>query len=103
MARGSISPEDKQRWLRERHVVDSSLPELDAAVPAFAERHYAPRQIADLWGLSVDAVRRLFEKEPGVLVIGDSLGRAGKRRYATLRIPESVMERVHRRSSVVGA
>jgi predicted transcriptional regulator len=66
-----------------------------------AERHYTVTEIAKMWNLSTDAVRRLFEKEPGVLVLGHSQGRVHKRRYATLRIPESVAERVHRRNSLL--
>jgi len=77
----------------------SALPPIDAtksnqgtSVPVL-ERHYAPEEIADLWSLSADTVRRLFEREPGVMVIE----RTKKRRYRTLRIPESVALRVHRR------
>lgn len=62
----------------------------------FQERHFAPAEVAEMWNLSPDVVRKLFEREPGVLVIGDPVPR-GKRRYTTLRIPESVAERVHRR------
>jgi hypothetical protein len=65
----------------------------------FAERHYTVAEIAQMWGLSQDFVRRLFEREPGVLVLGQERTRYGKRRYRTLRIPESVVERVHRRLS----
>lgn len=65
--------------------------------PAFAQRHYSVAEVAKMWSLSPDLVRRLFEREPGVLVIGDAEGRAGKRRYTTLRIPQAVLERVHRR------
>lgn len=62
----------------------------------FALRHYTVGEIAKLWSLSDDAVRKLFENESGVLAIGGS--RSGrKRRYVTLRIPEDVVERVHRR------
>lgn len=35
------------------------------------ERHYAVAEIAEMWNLSVDKVRELFENEPGVLVIGE--------------------------------
>ena len=49
-----------------------------------------------MWGLSADSIRRLFDDEPGVLVIGDT-NHQHKRRYRTLRIPQSVIERVHRR------
>ena len=62
------------------------------------ERHYAVAEIAELWNLSSDKVRELFENEPGVLVIGERSPRH-KRRYVTLRIPQKVLERVHRRLS----
>jgi len=62
----------------------------------FNELHHTVAEVADRWKLSPDVVRRLFEREPGVLVIGDR-GSRSKRRYLTLRIPGSVMERVHRR------
>jgi hypothetical protein len=67
--------------------------------PAPAERHYAVTEIAEMWNLSVDKVRELFEGEPGVLVIGERSPRH-KRRYVTLRVPQSVLERVHCRLSL---
>ena len=33
------------------------------------ERHYAVTEIAEMWNLSPDKVRELFEDEPGVLVM----------------------------------
>jgi len=60
------------------------------------ERHYTPDELAAIWSLSADTVRRLFEREPGVLVIEHTKNSA-RRRYRTLRIPESVALRVHRR------
>lgn len=73
-----------------------------ATSPAF-ERHYAPDELAEMWGLSADTVRRLFAHEPGVLVIEgkNTARRTAQRRYRTLRIPESVALRVHRRNSLV--
>ena len=65
---------------------------------AHIERHYAVAEIAELWNLSPDKVRELFENEPGVLVIGERSPRH-KRRYVTLRIPQKVLERVHHRLS----
>jgi len=62
------------------------------------ERHYAVAEIAEMWNLSADKVRELFQNEPGVLVIGEQSPRH-KRRYVTLRIPHSVLERVHHRLS----
>jgi hypothetical protein len=66
--------------------------------PRFLERHFSVRALAEIWGLSPDSIQKLFEREPGVLVIGDD-GSRSKRGYHTLRIPESVAERVHRRKS----
>ena len=74
-----------------------SLDRSDKAPPArFEERHFAVGEVGELWKLSPDVVRKLFEREPGVLVLGDH-GSRSKRRYTTLRIPQSVVERVHRR------
>jgi hypothetical protein len=65
---------------------------------AATERHYSPDELAALWNLSGDTVRRLFGREPGVLVIQRARSRDA-RGYRTLRIPESVAQRVHRRLS----
>lgn len=64
------------------------------------ERHFTTAEVAEMWKISSDTVRRLFEHEPGVLVIGDP-NPHHRRRHVTLRIPASVLERVHRRQSVV--
>jgi hypothetical protein len=61
------------------------------------ERHYSVRQIAELWELSDDAVRKIFDREPGVIAIGVSRSNGRKRRYVTLRVPKAVLERVHGR------
>lgn len=63
------------------------------------ERHYSVSELADLWGLSERTIRRMFEKEPGVLCWGSSETRY-KRGYRTLRIPETVMLRVHRQLQI---
>jgi transcriptional regulator GlxA family with amidase domain len=59
------------------------------------ERHYSVEELCELWNMSDDFVRRLFLKEPGVVVFHHA--RPGRRVYRTLRIPASVAERVHRR------
>jgi hypothetical protein len=63
------------------------------AVPNPFGRVYSPKQLAELWHLSEQTVRRLFQDEPGVFVLGDSNPRS-KRAYCTLRIPQSVAEKV---------
>jgi MarR-like DNA-binding transcriptional regulator SgrR of sgrS sRNA len=60
------------------------------------ERHYSVGEIAEIWGLSEKIIRRMFEDEEGVLKWGSTETRR-KRGYITLRIPESVMLRVHRK------
>ena len=60
------------------------------------ERHYSVNEIAKSWGLSGNTIRRMFENEPGVIEWGSAESRFA-RGYRTLRIPESVMQRVHRR------
>ena len=59
------------------------------------ERHFSVEELSELWGMSDDFVRRLFLREPGVVVFFHH--RPGRRVYRTLRIPESVALRVHRR------
>src|SRR5256885_51109 len=44
---------------------------IEVESPAHVERHYAVTDIAEVWNLSADKVRELFENEPGVLVIGE--------------------------------
>ncbi len=64
------------------------------------EKHFTPAELAELWGLSSQKIRQLFEREPGVLRIGEPsrrVGRTLKRAYHTIRIPETVAIRVHQR------
>lgn len=62
------------------------------------EKHYSVNELAALWNLSKQTIRRLFEDEPDIVRIGDNDVRH-KRAYVTLRIPESVARRVHQRLS----
>lgn len=65
--------------------------------PPCTARHYTVRQIAEQWQLSDDMVRKIFEREPGVIAIGETRSNGRKRRYVTLRVPKAVLERVHSR------
>lgn len=60
------------------------------------ERHYSVAELAGLWELSERTIRRIFTGEPGVLQITHSETKS-KRGYSTLRVPETVVQRVHRR------
>lgn len=66
------------------------------------EQHYEPKELAAVWKVSPQMIRKMFQDEPGVLLIGEPSGRVGrklKRSYFTMRIPYSVAERVHLRRS----
>ncbi len=65
-------------------------------IPAFNERHYTVEEVAELWKLSRECVRKIFLSEPDVPRISRP-GNRYKRAYTTLRIPESVLNRVYRR------
>ena len=80
----------------------ATQPALEIPPLASMEPHLTVAQVAERWGLSEDTIRRLFENESGVLLIEPPRGRMSRRRrYRTLRIPESVIERVHRTHLVV--
>lgn len=69
-------------------------------VSAALERHYSAQEIGEMWHLSSSTIIRLFRDEPGVLKFGTLRPRRGHRNYMTLRIPESVVQRVHRQLTV---
>jgi hypothetical protein len=60
------------------------------------QENFSVAEVAALWNLSTDTIRKLFEDEPGVIPLGNPNPR-GKRRRITLRIPRDVMERVKNR------
>lgn len=65
------------------------------SVPNPFGRIYTPKELAAMWQLSENSIRRLFQDENGTFVLGDSNPR-GRRGYCTLRIPEDVAMRVWR-------
>jgi hypothetical protein len=70
-------------------------PQIAVAPPDPTEPHYTVAQLAEMWQLDAKIVRGWFRHAPGVL-------RTGEQRKS-LRIPRSVMERVHRaRTGVQG-
>jgi hypothetical protein len=77
---------------KERITAGTTPPTRDLAL----EKHYSALDLAQLWGLSEKTIRRMFVDEPGVVKWGHE-ERRFKRGYMTLRIPESVVQRVHRR------
>jgi hypothetical protein len=64
--------------------------------PTGLERHYTVSELSKLWFFSENTIRRLFTQEPGVIKIARQPTRV-KRGYTSLRIPERIAQRVHRR------
>ncbi len=83
--------------LHEPQTFSNSLgfPEATVGVPAL-ERHYTVAELSKLWFFSENTIRRLFTKEPGVVKIARPETRL-KRGYTSMRIPERIAQRVHRR------
>src|SRR5712672_466975 len=75
-------------------VFEGTLQESEMGSFAF-EKHYRVKELAGIWGLSAKTVTRMFAEEAGVIRVANA--GTGKRKYATLSIPESVALRVHER------
>lgn len=69
---------------------------MENAASVAVERHYNIAEVAEMWGLSERTIRRLIEGQPGLVVLGN-LGDGKTRRRTTVRIPESVLGRIHAR------
>jgi hypothetical protein len=83
-------------------MIDSSPttpPATTCRTPA-REPHYTPEQVAEWWHLDPKSIRQIFRDEDGVVRFGRAVSTRTKRAYTTLRIPHSVLERVHRRMLV---
>jgi len=63
------------------------------------ERALTVADVAALTGFSRDTITRLFEREPGVLILARPSANR-KRSYRSIRIPRAVYERVVRRLTV---
>ena len=67
-----------------------------ASIDLASEKHYSVIEIAKLWVLSEKTVRKIFEREPGV-IHWCTEEKLHKRGYRTLRVPETILYRVHRK------
>jgi hypothetical protein len=96
MSLGAVSV-NESRGAQNQHLEMATNLQSEPAAPRCTLKHYTVAEIAAMWAISDDVARALFQNEPGVLVIGDPKPSSRKRRYTTLRIPEDVLERVHKR------
>jgi hypothetical protein len=62
---------------------------------------YSMKELAFIWNVSSEWVRRRFRNEPGVFRLQE-VPTPGKRQYCPLRIPGRVAMRVRSRTIVVG-
>ena len=81
MARGAVQPQFNRR---KGGRVKGSRP---------GDGPYTVAEVAVLTGFSRQTVTRLFEREPGVLIL-ERPGAMHKRRYRSIRIPRHVYERL---------
>lgn len=88
-----------RQFNKSERVYDLNL-QIGSSDPAF-EKHFSVSEVAKLWGLSENTIRRMFTDEPGVVEWGSVESRF-RRAYKTMRIPESVLQRVHRRHARLG-
>lgn len=63
----------------------------------FIEKHYRIAELARIWGIGRETVRKIVKDEPGVIQIRQ--GR--KKAHTTYSVPESVARRIHSRMSNV--
>ncbi len=59
------------------------------------EQHFTVQELAKQWRVSADTIRRAFRDENGVLHLGRP--KHTRRIYDSIRIPQTVAERVYRR------
>jgi len=62
------------------------------------EKLYTVNELSKLWNFSPRVISRLFEHEPDVVVLYNP--HPDRRRYRSLRIPESVAIRLYRKMSL---
>lgn len=71
---------------------------------AATEKHFTVKEVAELWSVGENTVRRLFEDTPGVLRISmPTLTKRRNKPKVTLRIPLSLLERAHEQWSRSGS
>ena len=85
-------------WKSSRPTLAPPAPGIEKSSLLKDERHFTPQELAEVWNVSVQTIREIFQREEGVIKIGRD-GTRTRRRYKTIRIPESVADRVHTRLS----
>jgi hypothetical protein len=92
-----VNIEEKQRKMRARRALKGETPAQSAPAALVPLRPYSVREVSRLTGYSPQTVTKLFEREPGVLVLACKKRNGKRAGYRTIRIPRGVYERVIRR------
>jgi predicted transcriptional regulator of viral defense system len=82
----------QQERMRRRHgstIARANMPAYEPADSVAKEQHYSTGEVAKLWGISPQTVRKIFGKVPGVLKIGT------KGKYVMLQIPARILDAYH--------
>ena len=66
--------------------------------PRVVEKFFSPSELADAWGVDIETIRYVFRAEPGAVEFDRRVSEPQRSR-STLRIPQSVAVRIHRRLS----
>jgi hypothetical protein len=74
---------------------------LEEATGLDPHHYYSVKEIAFLWNMSPESIRRLFAKEPGTVIF--KFQTSGRRTYRNIRIPGDVAARVKNRMTVLPA
>lgn len=73
----------------------------NVAAPLDPNYLYSVKELAFLWNLSPESIRRLVVREPGTIIFKIQSA-PGRRTYRNLRIPGAVAIRIRRRMTVIG-
>jgi hypothetical protein len=76
------------------HQRQVEVPQNGSSSMSFKETHYSVNEVAKLWKYCPDVIRDIFKDRPDVPKVIRPKTRT-KREYVSLRIPESVMQRVY--------
>jgi hypothetical protein len=84
---------------RSQNTMTHNNPSLAPLATPALEQHYTVQEIAELWAVSTMTVRWIFRDQPGVLKPKGRKTFLSARAYESLRIPASVVARVHEERS----
>jgi hypothetical protein len=90
-------------WVREGHInaneTDKRIANTRHGGDAMIEKHYTIAELAEVLNISLERTRQLVMDEPGVLKFSPEHEGGRPTRRTMYRIPDSVVQRILRRSA----